>query len=467
MRKIWIISLREYFAAVKTKGFLIGVTLIPVMMVLGVFLQKAADKVVDLDDRRVAVIDHTAGQKLYDALRVAGEDRNRTAIYDKSTPPRQILPKFEFYKVDPPPTNAQADAQRFELSEKIRRGELFAYVEIGEDILNPKIDLMGMMEKATQASSDAGDDAPELDKVLQAGSLIYYTSNRPTYMALHQFVQKTLTQPIYIARLSRLNLNVDTLKQIIPPAVLPRGMASKLPSGQISYESQSGQVASVIVPVVLMSLLLVVVMVGASPLTTNVIEEKQLRIAEVLVGSVSPFQLMMGKLLGGVATSLTLGVFYLGGAIATAYKLDVLQYLTVPIMLWFVLFSAIASCMYGAMFIIAGAGASNIKEAQALVTPVMLIVVMPLFLAGHYLNDPNGTIAKIGTFFPFSAPLVTMLRVAMPQGLPLWQPLLAAALSLMMTFVLIWIAGRVFRIGFLMTGRAASIKELLYWIIRG
>ncbi|GIW77505.1 MAG: hypothetical protein KatS3mg104_2568 [Phycisphaerae bacterium] len=98
---------------------------------------------------------------------------------------------------------------------------------------------------------------------------------------------------------------------------------------------------------------------------------------------------MMGKLIGGVCTSLTLGMVYLFGAAMVSWKLQVLDQVSVVQMIGFVGLTIIASFMYGSLFVIAGAGASNLKEAQALMMPVMLIVVLPMFLVGSLIEDPS------------------------------------------------------------------------------
>jgi ABC-2 type transport system permease protein len=249
--------------------------------------------------------------------------------------------------------------------------------------------------------------------------------------------------------------------------VVPRGLASQTADGGISFEPRKNEIVMIVMPLVLIMLMLIIVLVGASPLTTNIIEEKQLRIAEVLVGSVSPFQLMMGKLLGGVATALTLGTIYILGAVTVAAKVGVLHLVTPALLVWFIIFTILAALMYGSLFVVAGAAATNIKEAQALVTPMMLIVVLPMFLVGPMINEPHGLVAKIGTFFPLSAPMVTIMRLGVPPAMPWWHPVVAAIESILMTLVLIWIAGRVFRAGFLLVGRPASFKELIGWIIKG
>ncbi len=466
MNKTRIIAIREYLSAVRTKGFIVGVILMPLLMGGGILLQNLTQDIVDLDTRTVAVIDRTDGAKLFPLLERAAERRNTTKINDPKTN-RQTKPKFAFDKIDP---TGDLQQTRLKLSDQVRDGKLFAILEIGPDVLNPKeMNTAAIATDPDQAAPSPASRDPfaMIEATNDPESLVYYTSNRPTYTELREFIQQTLQPRIAAARLNQSQATLDAVTRLFGTLVVPRGLASQDVNGAITFEPRKNELLIIVLPLVMIMLLLIVVMVGASPLTTNIIEEKQLRIGEVLLGSVTPFQLMFGKLLGGVGTSLTLGVIYLIGAIVVAYRMDVLQLISPSLIGWFILFTIVASLMYGSLFVVAGAAATNIKEAQALVTPMMLIVVLPVFMVGPMMNEPHGTIAKFGTFFPLSAPMVTMFRLAVPPALPWWHIAIAIIGSGLMMVALVWVAGRVFRAGFLLVGRPASIRELIGWIIRG
>lgn len=457
MTKTLVIARREFMAAVKTKGFIVGVILMPLLMAGGIILQALTRDIVDLSVKKCAVIDRSPDQQLSSLLIRAAERRNRTIAEEK-----QNKPPFEFVVVDA----ADLDAARYETSQRIRAGELVALVEIGPDVLSPKKKEVSSTQPVTPLSG--GDPYATIEALNDPESFVYYTTNRPTYLELREFVQSTLQPRIVSARLNQSQVTIDAITQLAGSLVVPRGLASKDPdTGAITFEPRKNEIVLIVLPLVMVVLMFIVVLVGASPLTTNIIEEKQLRIAEVLLGSVTPFRLMMGKLLGGVATSLTLGVIYVSGAFIVAHQMSVLHLLSPTLVAWFVVFTIVASLMYGALFVVAGAAATNIKEAQALVTPMMLIVVLPMFLIGPILSDPHGLIALTGTFFPLSAPLVTMMRLGIPPSPPWWHPVAAVLLSGLMTVLLVWIAGRVFRAGFLLVGRPASLRELIGWILKG
>jgi ABC-2 type transport system permease protein len=459
LTKIRVIAFREYLSAVRTKGFIIGVILMPLLMGGGIVLQNLTKDIIDLSPRNVAVIDRTEDQQLFPALERAADRRNQTKIRDKDG--KQTKPRFTFERVD---VAGDLQQTRLDLSNRVRDGSLFAILEIGPDVLDPKAATPTTNPTDLQNQRDP---FALIESTNDPDSLVYYSSNRPTYIELREFIQQTLQPRIAAARLKQSQATLDAVMRLFGTLVVPRGLASQDESGAITFEPRQNEIVLVVLPIVMTMTMLVVVLVGASPLTTNIIEEKQLRIGEVLLGSVTPFQLMMGKLLGGVGTSLTLGVIYIVGAIVGAHQLGVLHLVSPGLIAWFVVFTIVASLMYGSMFVVAGAAATNIKEAQALVTPMMLIVVLPMFLIGPMINEPHGAIATAGTFFPLSAPMVTMFRLAVPPMMPWWQIVIAIAGSGLMMIALVWVAGRVFRAGFLLVGRPASIRELIGWIIRG
>ncbi|MDB5327658.1 MAG: family transporter protein [Phycisphaerales bacterium] len=443
--KTLVIAVREYLAAVKTKGFLVGLILMPLLMGGGVLVQSFTKGLEDPTPRTIAVLDRTPGETLWAALDTAAVKQN-SGTQVLSVP----KPRYTLKHIETPTDAAGLDKTRLDLSDRVRRGEVTAVVEIGPNALKPR----PTTTPGTEPSEDTAEDS------------VYFSTNRPALLEVRDFVSRTIQTPVLAARLGQSRETIEAVSKSSRDVLASRGLARKTDTG-VSFEPRSNEAATLLLPVAMVVVMLMVVLVGASPLTTNIIEEKQLRIAEVLVGSVTPFTLMLGKLLGGVATSLTLGAIYLGGAAVAARQLEVLDMLSVGLVIWFIVFTIVASMMYGALFVVAGAAATNVKEAQALMTPMMLVVVMPMFLIGPLMNEPHGTIGLAGTFFPLTAPLVTMMRLTTPPPISWWQPVAALLSSGLMTVALVWLAGRVFRAGFLLVGRPAKFRELIGWILKG
>jgi ABC-type Na+ efflux pump permease subunit len=311
-----------------------------------------------------------------------------------------------------------------------------------------------------------------METIFGPGTYVHYATNKPTNREFRGLMNRALQASVPQERMMRGNMNPMMVTQAVllgtPPQAKNIGLYEQDAAGEVVQEVEGGQVvAGFAVPVGLLMLIFLTVMVGCSPMTTNVIEEKQLRIAEVLLAGVRPFELMMGKLVGGVGVALTLAAVYLGGAFGAAVYFNFAQYLAVDVMLWFVVFTILSALLFGAMFAAVGAAVTDIKEAQTLMTPVMLLLVIPLSMFLPIVQNPNGTLALTLGYFPFTAPLITVLRLAVPPGIPVWQILLAILSSLVGITMLIWAAGRIFRVGMLSTGKAPTPRELAAWVLKG
>ena len=493
MRKIFTVARREYLAAVRTKAFLISTLLMPLLMFGGVLVQRMTQKMIDAETYRIAIIDRTSGAKLAAAITKAADDR--TASLREPKTGELSGPPFIIETIAPASIGAAADKQRLELSDRTRRKDLLAFIEIGPkvtetSVAKTSIGLIGSLAEALvtrfvpakepttvpakpAAEMSSLDMLTQLEKQTPDDAQIQYYTNRPTLFVFRTWLQQQLVQPVMAERFSQAGFGPYDMVKLVAamkgmPMVIDRGMATRDQKGAITYEAKNANViVNTLVPTVLLALMFIAVMTGASPLATNIIEEKQLRIAEILLGGLRPFELMLGKLIGGAATSITLAAIYFAGIFIAAQQLGFLQYVRIETMLWFGLFTLIGVMMYGSLFVAAGAAVTNIKEAQTTLTPVMLVVAMPFFVMMNIVQYPTGTLAKVATYFPLTAPSVGIIRAAIPDGAHRWELALSALCAIAGMLAIIWVAGRIFRAGMLLTSKPASIKEAIGWILRG
>jgi ABC-2 type transport system permease protein len=195
-----------------------------------------------------------------------------------------------------------------------------------------------------------------------------------------------------------------------------------------------------------------------------VIEEKMSRISEVLLASVTPTQLLGGKIIGIAAVSVLLALVYLGGGIYAAFTTGSWQLVDFSLLPWFLTFLLCAVLMFGSVFLSIGAMCSDLKDAQSMVQPSMFFLIIPMFLAPLVLGSPGSTLATVLSLVPLWSPFLMLIRLAMTPPPPLWQVLLSVALTGGTAALLVWCAGRIFRIGLLMTGKAPNLPELMKWI---
>jgi len=453
MRKMLVIAAREYRAAVRSKAFIVSLLMVPILMGSSIGIQFVIKKLDDTTEKRYAVIDRTPGHKLFDFLEKAVKQRNDNEIFDPGTK-KQNKPRFEIVRIEPSPGDKNAiDEQRFELSRGVEKDEFQGFLDIGPEVCQY-------------------DETPRLERMQkpkEESESIRYQSNKPTNQDFYRWAEKTVNLGVQQKRFQDAQVplpKVTAIQQAVPLSV--KGLSKRDPeTGKIKDASDNSQVASLLLPAALIGLMFTLIMIGATPAMQGVVEEKMQRIAEVLLGSVSPFQLMMGKLAGMIGVSLTVAAFYLLGAYTVARYNEVTEFLSLNVVAWFLVFQVLAILMFGSLFIAIGAAATDMKETQSLVMPVMIIAVLPMLLLGAIIQDPNSTFATLCSFFPPSTPMLMTARISVPPGIPWWQPVVGVIGVLATTLACVYAAGRIFRVGILMQGKGAKYSDLVKWVVRG
>lgn len=210
-----------------------------------------------------------------------------------------------------------------------------------------------------------------------------------------------------------------------------------------------------------------VIFMASQPMLESVLEEKSQRIAEVLLGSANPSQLMTGKLLGTVAGSLTTFLIYWGGVFTITSNQGWTEFIPMGIVPWFIVFQIVGVLFYASIFMAVGASVSQLKEAQSMLLPVWMLLMAPLFVWFIIVRDPQGPLAMGFSFFPPTAPTTMVLRMATGQTIPFWQPIVALLGTLVGTLIIVVLAGRIFRVGILWQGKTPKISEILKWAFVG
>jgi ABC-2 type transport system permease protein len=449
MRKMLTVASREYKAVVRTKSFLVSLVLMPIMMGGSVIFQVLLKDMGSTKEKRFAIIDRTAGQELFPKIEQSVRRYNDTQIIDPETK-KQTKSAIVVERVEPSDEAPEAvSRQRLELSDRVRKKELFGFLEIGTDVF----------QMSSGSSSQRSDDA--------SGRLgLRYQSNSPLNRDFPQWIEKVVNAAVQERRCRDTGLASDKVQAIQQPVPIAAKALAKLDkaTGIVDNGPDANFLASFFAPFALIVLMFMVIMVGATPLTQGVVEEKMQRIAEVLLGSVQPFELMMGKLLGSVGVSMTLVSVYLGGGLWAAHHFGYAGYVPVDVLAWFVVFQILAVLLYGSLFIAVGAAANDIKETQTLLMPIMVLACLPMFAIINIIEDPDSTFATVMSFFPPSTPMTMIARQAVPPGVPTWQPVVGCIGLLLMTLFCVYAAGRIFRVGILMQGKGVRIADLVRWV---
>ena len=482
MQKILTIARREYQAMVATKAFVIGIAMMPILMLGGGWIPGLLKGMEKSENRKIAIVDGTG--QLFAPLKMVADTRNqmlsaptddapsetsdattvdadgndksgtgakkkltRDEEEDRKTREAMGMEEIHRYVLEQFPSEKFDDTQRFELSEKIRNDELYAFIEIPADILDPKpVD-------------------PAVPESFQLPEIIYVAQDAALADA-KRWADSSLNQLIRARRLTSAGVSPMVLLELERKAsVRGSGLFTRDEQGQITAKEKPNELASLFLPMGIMMLMFMIVMMSAQPMLESVLEEKTLRISEVLLGSANARQLMTGKLLGNVAGSLTVFVLYASGAFIVANWKGFGDSIPFYVLPWFLIYQILAVLLYSSLFMAIAASVTQLREAQSLLMPVWMVMLMPMFIWFNVVREPNSMMATILSLFPPSTPLMMTLRLATGAIIPLWQIVLSIVLLILGTAFGVIAASRIYRIGILWQGKTPKITELLGWLI--
>ena len=322
----------------------------------------------------------------------------------------------------------------------MRAGELDGFLLLGERVLHPGAE-MGERPAA-------------------------YHTNQPTFEELPRFLEGVVNGEARRVRYEAAALDSDVVDRLSRRVEVGTwGLASRSSTtGEVTSGVRESGLRSTVIPLAAMFLLFMLVMTSAPALMNQVLEEKMLRISEVLVSAVSPFQLMMGKLLGSVLVCTTLGSLYLGTVAWATHHFDVAHYVPLSLYAWFFALMVLALLMYGSMMSALGSACSELRDAQSMMMPAMIVIMIPLFVWTAVIEAPNGTLATGMSFLPTATPMILLLRIAAPPGPPLWEVVAATGVCLVATVLFVLAGAKVFRIGVLSQGQTPSLRAVIGWV---
>ena len=217
----------------------------------------------------------------------------------------------------------------------------------------------------------------------------------------------------------------------------------------------------------------------------GVMEEKTNRIAEVIISSVKPFQLMLGKIIGIGLVALTqfflwvifvFVIYNLTKATSNSNEAvnnmvgqvqNTFTNLNIPVILFFFAFYFLGGFFfYSSLYAAIGSAVNeDMREAQSLSFPVTMLVILSIAMTSISLNDPTGKLAVWASIIPFSSPIIMMTRIpfGVPGTVPWWQLGLSMALLIAGFLFTVWLSGKIYRTGILMYGKKPSWKEMIKW----
>jgi ABC-2 type transport system permease protein len=211
-------------------------------------------------------------------------------------------------------------------------------------------------------------------------------------------------------------------------------------------------------------LLFMGVMGGGGQLLNTMVEEKSSRVVEVLLSAVSPMELMAGKLLGQMAVGMIGMGLYLAMGIVLLASFALFGLFDFSLIFYLLIFFVITYLVLGSLMMAIGAAVNDMKEANGLLTPLMIIFTIPWVLWMPISRDPGSTLSIVTSFLPPINTFAMLLRMTSNTPPPLWQVWTSIAIGIGSVFCAVWLSAKIFRIGILMFGKPPNFATLIRWV---
>ena len=334
---------------------------------------------------------------------------------------------------------------------------------------------------------------PETQLNIPSSAVVYSMKQVP--MSVESHIKEVMKNEIQVQKLLAAGVDPDILESIKTNINL-----SVIRMDEEGGEKETFTEVQFILGMVLSVLIYMFIMLFGGQVMQGVTEEKSSRIVEVIVSSVKPFQLMMGKIIGVSLVALTqfvmwiilTGVIYVGFSAAVGIShpeaisqgtvmaqeisstnimdneavqnvLNIVHSIDFGTIIFsFIVFFLLGYLLYATMFAAIGSLVDNNTDSQQFTLPVTVPLIIAILSAIYIVNDPDSSLAVWMSMIPFTSPVVMMVRI--PFGIPIWQVIVSAVI-LAGTFVgMTWVAAKIYRTGILMYGKKPTYKEIFKWL---
>jgi len=432
MKKVWVIIKREYLVRVRTRAFAIGTIISPLLLLGLVVLPGFLAERGGGGEKNITVLDQSGDPKLFEGIKSRLESTGSRSGED--------------------PGEGFGGSTRFNLSQQVLTPEQ-----------NPQ-DLI------KNQSGSAGKNDPDRSFLVLGPSVL--DNSPPEYHAknLSDFSIRTLGGAVSAAiserKLMRAGFDASKISQYMKPVSLK---SFKIGAGGESTEGgmrQDFMIAFALLLFLYMSVLFYGIFV-----MRGVIEEKQSRIVEVVISSVRPTQMMLGKVIGIGLVGLTqIGIWALSAGLLSMFGAKMVMAqggrmpsIPVNLLIYFVLFFVLGFFLYATLYAMVGSTVSSEEDAQQAQMPVTLLLVVPMMIFGLVMSNPSSNASIVLSMVPFFAPTLMMLRIAVINP-PAWQVILSMLIMLVTILGFVWLSAKIYRVGILMYGKRPNLAELGRWL---
>jgi ABC-2 type transport system permease protein len=459
MKKIFHVAVREFVATVATKGFILGIVITPLIILVAIFgMRTLFNEKAPRIEGEVAIIDPTG--EVFDGVH---EYLQPEAIAERRGDLKELAEE-------------QVPEQARQFAGSSGRGEAASMALdaiLGEvpDLDVVQLDVYTDQDEA-KAPLRTGDaqSGGRLALVVVHDDAVVKPAGQERFGNYDLFVKEKLDDriedeikrgvrsAIVDSRVRLAGMNLDEIQALTSVGRVRSRTVTE------EGEKETNEILNVLMPMAFMLLLFVSVLSGGQYLMTTTIEDKSSRVVEVLLSAVSPMQLMTGKIIGQMAVGFVILGAYAGMGVGALFAFALVGMLDLSLLIYLILFYIIAFFVLASLMAAIGAAVNEVREAQTFMTPVMLTMIIPWVLWMPISRDPNSTFAVVTSFLPPINTFVMLLRMTSTTPPPLWQVWLSILIGLASVYVAVWFAAKVFRIGILMFGKPPDFKTLIRWV---
>ncbi len=354
------------------------------------------------------------------------------------------------------------------------------------------IDMRFLKDSITKESYEGLIYIPKVNNVKELESKIQYVSNDSPSLSFLENIQGIIAQKLTRENYQKANLDTLAIKNAASKVAISLAKAS----GEQSVKGLNE--IKIAIGGAFGYLIMMFIIIYGNMVMRSVIEEKTNRIVEIIISSVKPFQLMMGKIIGTslagllqffiwaiIGLSLMLvASYFLGLETYTAQKIpsdamqiahqqttstaqmyvqELWQLPIATILISFVIYFIGGYFLYSSFYASIGAAVDNETDSQQFLLPIIMPLVLAVYI-GFFtvINDPHGTVATVFSMIPLTSPIVMLMRI--PFGVPWWQLLLSISILFGTFFFVVWFASKIYRVGILMYGKKPTWKEMYKWL---
>ncbi len=406
MRKTAIVIRKEYLERVRSKGFIISTILIPLLMV-SFILVPILTEFLSRDSKTVIAI-HDATGKYQSAIEDAFEKQKTLSMIW---------------------VDWQKDSERESTLKGIETGKISGYLLLKEE--NGK-----------------------LEAIYTAKNIVDFNINRKIESAL----QKALSR----FALKSKGFSDDEIALLEKPIELK---TQKISGGA---QGERGAFWEFLLAYVMVMLIYGTLLTYGISVMSSVMEEKSSKVMEVLIASVKPFELMVGKVVGVGLVAFTQYMIWVVVAVVLSavsfqdnpkFQFEIAPHLLVYFVLYFILGYLIYATLYAAV----GSAFENAQDAQPLTTPITFLIIIPIVVMNYVLSKPDSVVSVMLSLIPFFSPILMMGRLTITD-VPFWQVLLSIALMVGTFYAMMRLSAKVYRVGVLMYGKKPTLAEIFKWL---